>query len=335
MRDPQQFGREMAEMVRGYVARAVEPLRAENESLRAENKAMLDCLREVEARAIAAERHIEALADQSEESVARLNATAKEIREKLDAMAAQETPDLSGYAKAEDVDERLKELQEKIEGIPQPADWSDEIAALHRAVESIEIPEAPDLSGYAKAEDVAEVLAKIDALPEPVDYSKDIEDLRQAVEAIEIPEPIPGPAGKDGVGIAEVKQNDDGELIVKMTTGETFNVGKVRGADGLGFDDMTVEHDGERSFAFVLTRGEREIRKEFSLPVVLDRGTWKEERTYQPGDGVTMGGSYWIAQTETSARPETSKDWRLAVKRGRDGKDGTFKMAPEGPVRIG
>lgn len=284
MKDPQQFGREMAEMVRGYVARAVEPLRAENESLRAENKAMLDCLREVEARAIAAERHIEALADQSEESVARLNATAKEIREKLDAMAAQETP---------------------------------------------------DLSGYAKAEDVAEVRAKIDALPEPVDYSKDIEDLRQAVEAIEIPEPIPGPAGKDGVGIAEVKQNDDGELIVKMTTGETFNVGKVRGADGLGFDDMAVEHDGERGFAFVLTRGEREIRKEFSLPVVLDRGIWKEGRTYQPGDGVTMGGSYWIAQTETSARPETSKDWRLAVKRGRDGKDGTFKMAPEGPVRIG
>lgn len=287
MRDPQQFGREMAEMVRGYVARAVEPLRAENESLRAENKAMLDCLREVEARAIAAERHIEALAGQSEESVARLNATAKEIREKLDAMAAQEAPDLTAYAKAEDVDERLKELQEKIEGIPQPADWSDEIAALHRAVESIEIPE-----------------------------------------------PIPGPAGKDGVGIAEVKQNDDGELIVKMTTGETFNVGKVRGEDGLGFDDMTVEHDGERGFAFVLTRGEREIRKEFSLPVVLDRGIWKEERTYQPGDGVTMGGSYWIAQTETSARPETSKDWRLAVKRGRDGKDGTFKMAPEGPVRL-
>lgn len=290
MRDPQQFGREMAEMVRGYVARAVEPLRAENESLRAENKAMLDCLREVEARAIAAERHIEALAGQSEESVARLNATAKEIREKLDAMAAQEAPDLSAYAKAEDVDERLKELQEKIEGIPQPADWSDEIAALHRAVESIEIPE-----------------------------------------------PIPGPAGrdgKDGVGIAEVKQNDDGELIVKMTTGETFNVGKVRGEDGLGFDDMTVEHDGERSFTFVLTRGEREVRKEVTLPVVLDRGTWKEERTYQPGDGVTAGGSYWIAQTETSARPETSKDWRLAVKRGRDGKDGIYKMAPEGPVRL-
>src|SRR5690625_7375391 len=87
MRDPQQFGREMAEMVRGYVARAVEPLRAENESLRAENKAMLDCLREVEARAIAAERHIEALAGQSEESATRLNATAKEMREKLDAMA--------------------------------------------------------------------------------------------------------------------------------------------------------------------------------------------------------------------------------------------------------
>lgn len=290
MRDPQQFGREMAEMVRGYVARAVEPLRAENESLRAENKALLDCLREIETRHSEVERRVTELFEQANENMAALHVKAQELRERLDELTAQEQPDLTAYAKADDVDERLKELQEKIEGIPQPADWSDEIAALHRAVESIEIPE-----------------------------------------------PIPGPAGrdgKDGVGIAEVKQNDDGELIVKMTTGETFNVGKVRGEDGLGFDDMTVEHDGERSFTFVLTRGEREVRKEVTLPVVLDRGTWKADRTYQPGDGVTAGGSYWIAQTETSARPETSKDWRLAVKRGRDGKDGTFKMAPEGPVRL-
>lgn len=321
-------------MVRGYVARAVEPLRAENESLRAENKALLDCLREIEARSSAVERRVTELFEQANENMAALHVKAQELRERLDELTAQEAPDLTAYAKADDVDERLKELQEKIEGIPQPVDWSDEIAALHRAVESIEIPEAPDLSGYAKAEDVAEVRAKIDALPEPVDHSKDIEDLRQAVEAIEIPEPIPGPAGKDGVGIAEVKQNDDGELIVKMTTGETFNVGKVRGEDGLGFDHMTVEHDGERGFAFIFAKGDRLEREEFSLPVVIDRGTWKEGKTYQPGDGVTAGGSYWIAQTETSARPETSKDWRLAVKRGRDGKDGTFKMAPEGPVRL-
>lgn len=77
-------------------------------------------------------------------------------------------------------------------------------------------------------------------------------------------------------------------------------------------------------------RGEKVKEFKFSLPIVIDRGMWREGK-FERGDGVTWGGSFFIAQRDTSAKPETSPDWRLAVKRGRDGvngKDG--KPGPEG-----
>ncbi len=40
------------------------------------------------------------------------------------------------------------------------------------------------------------------------------------------------------------------------------------------------------------------------------------------GDGATWDGSFWIAQKQTQDKPGTSDAWRLAVKKGRDGKDG-------------
>lgn len=92
------------------------------------------------------------------------------------------------------------------------------------------------------------------------------------------------------------------------------------GKDGIGFDDMEVVSDGRRTFSFVFTKGEQ--RKEFShkLPVVLDCGVWKDGAFYEHGDGVTYGGSFWIAQKNTDDKPGTNESWRLAVKKGRDAK---------------
>jgi hypothetical protein len=39
------------------------------------------------------------------------------------------------------------------------------------------------------------------------------------------------------------------------------------------------------------------------------------------GDAVSHGGSLFIAQGDTNAKPGKSDDWRLAVKRGADGRD--------------
>lgn len=95
------------------------------------------------------------------------------------------------------------------------------------------------------------------------------------------------------------------------------------GLDGLGFDDMFVEYDGERSFSLVFSRGDQEKRFDFKMPVVIYKGIYKEAEDHQTGDAVTFGGSLWIAQKNSpSGKPGESDDWKLAVKKGRDGKNG-------------
>lgn len=155
-----------------------------------------------------------------------------------------------------------------------------------------------------------------------------------------------GRDGKDGVSLAGALIDRSGALVVTLSDGTTRDLGPVigkdgspglaghdgkDGVDGLGFDDMTVEHDGERGFVLRFERGD--IKKEFSfvIPAVLDRGVWREGQ-YQKGDGATWGGSFFIAQRDTSDKPETSDAWRLSVKRGRDGKDGKpGERGPDGP----
>ena len=93
------------------------------------------------------------------------------------------------------------------------------------------------------------------------------------------------------------------------------------GRDGFGFDDLTVEHDGRRSFSFKFQQGERVKSFDFVLPLVLDAGFYQEGKRYEAGDGTTFGGSYWIAKADTSEKPGAGSEfWRLAVKKGRDGK---------------
>jgi len=89
----------------------------------------------------------------------------------------------------------------------------------------------------------------------------------------------------------------------------------------LGFDDLDGVYDecGRLSLRFV--RGD--VVKTWRVPGMVDRGVYREGDSYQKGDGVTFGGGFFIAQQDTTAKPEESLGgWRLAVKRGRDGKDG-------------
>jgi hypothetical protein len=93
------------------------------------------------------------------------------------------------------------------------------------------------------------------------------------------------------------------------------------GIDGMGFEDLTFEHDGERTVNWRFARGERVREGSFVFPVPIHRGVW-QEGAYTRGDTVSFGGSTWIARTDTTGKPEQSPDWRLSTKRGRDGKDG-------------
>lgn len=90
-----------------------------------------------------------------------------------------------------------------------------------------------------------------------------------------------------------------------------------------GMGEPRIDYDGERSFTITIPYGGAEITRKAILPVVLDAGFYQEGKTYQPGDGVTFGGSYWIAKADTGTKPGTGNDdWRLAVKKGRDSKGG-------------
>jgi len=141
--------------------------------------------------------------------------------------------------------------------------------------------------------------------------------------------------GKDGVGLADAVIDRDGALVLTMTDGRTKSLGTVvgrdgrdgepgskgaDGRDGLGFDDLdVVQSDDGLSLRF--SRGE--VVKEFALPIIIDRGVFKEGGAYRKGNGVTWGGSFWIAQKDApEGKPDApGSGWRLAVKRGQNGKD--------------
>lgn len=131
----------------------------------------------------------------------------------------------------------------------------------------------------------------------------------------------------------------DGALALLFSDGVSENLGRIVGhdgkdcdmeavgrqvaeylatiqkpADGLGIEH--IEYDGERTFTFANER----VNRSFMIPFPLYRGLWKAG-SYQRGDEVTSDGSQFIAMRDTDKEPGTiDSGWRLACKRGRDGK---------------
>jgi hypothetical protein len=197
---------------------------------------------------------------------------------------------------------------------------------------------------------VAEEVAKLP--PAEPGRSVTADELRPMVEETVGKAVAALPKALDGCGIKELLIDRDGALVATMDDGRVKSLGKVVGADGvdvdmaaverrigemvealpkakdgadgadgidgLGFDDFDLV-EGERGLTLRFARGE--VVKEFPLPVVIDRGVWRQQE-YTKGAGVTWSGSFWIAQRDTADKPETSDAWRLAVKRGQNGKDG-------------
>jgi hypothetical protein len=157
-----------------------------------------------------------------------------------------------------------------------------------------------------------------------------------------------GIQGKDGLGLTAAMITREGGLVLTLSDGTTKDVGMVvgkdgapgkdgaAGADGLGFEDMTEElADDGRTIIRRYQRGDliKEFRHTFA--VVLDRNIFKDGNTYVPGDGVTYGGSFWIAQKEDPGVPGDGPGWRLAVKRGQNGRDAKTETTEHPkPVRL-
>jgi hypothetical protein len=84
-------------------------------------------------------------------------------------------------------------------------------------------------------------------------------------------------------------------------------------------EDLEVEQIDDRNIKIALVRGDKEAAFNLKFPVVLNRGVWNERAHYEKGDGVTHGGSWWIARKDSPGRPGDGT-WQLTVKRGSDGK---------------
>ena len=219
--------------------------------------------------------------------------------------------ELAGIVKAAvaPVVARLELIEKRINDLPLPKDTEPEqVAALVRDQIKADLDAVRDgvnalaLGKSVTAEDLTPIVA---------------DEVQKAVAAI--------PAAKDGVGLAGALIDRDGQLVVTLTNGDTKALGAVvggKGADGLGFDDLTVEYDGERSFSLVFAKGEEERAFSFDLPMMIDRGVFVDGKQYATGDTVTFGGSIWVAQKlQPEGKPGLSDDWRLAVKKGRNAKE--------------
>jgi hypothetical protein len=219
----------------------------------------------------------------------------------------------------------------------------------------VEAPPAiePDMAAIGETI-AAEVERAVAAIPPPRDgTSVTAEELRPLVDDAVGKAVAALPVPKDGVGVAGAVIDRDGGLVLTLSDGAVRELGSVvgkdadmasiearlrdlvaalppakDGVDGVGFDDLEFEHDGGRNFALRFVRGDVVKAFPFTVPIVLDAGVFKEGTTYDAGDGVTWSGSYWIAQKETGAKPDSGDgSWRLSVKRGRDAK-------PAEPVQL-
>lgn len=251
-------------------------------------------------------------------------------------------------------------VDEKVAELPRPKDGKDaDPAEIRRAVSEAVKDALEDLPDTAEIEALiaAQVDEKVAALPRPKDAPTAVElmpllasmvdecvagTVKTAIDGLPEPEPA--------VGLAEALIDREGRLVLTLTDGKVMTLGVVTGkdvepaqvrelvagavkeavaslpkprdgVDGFGFDDIHVDYDGERRVTLRFARGDRVKEFPVVLPIPIDRGVWQSGVTYAAGDCVTRSGSYWIAQRDTTATPGGHDDWRLAVKKGRDGKD--------------
>lgn len=235
----------------------------------------------------------------------------------LEAKAAQPAPEFDmTHLKSPDVD-----LSPVLNALGDVRDRLGDMEA--KATAPVIEPQTVDLSKVwdrfaavdARLEEKAAALAPISTAVS--DLAKEHAVIRERLAVVEVRAQIPGPPGKDG------------------KDGENGQPGKD-GVDGVGFDDILIGQDDERTISIKAIRGSHvKDLGSVRFPVEIYRGVFMESKTYERGDGVTWAGSEWHCNETTTSKPgDGSKAWTLKVKRGRDGKDGRDAMQPVPVVSV-
>lgn len=177
------------------------------------------------------------------------------------------------------------------------------------------------------------------------------EEVAKAVSAI--PPPAPGEPGRDALQLDILPALDaakgyprgtwakhDGGIVrayrnTDPIVGELDRAGWEVVVDGV--KSTGIEQTGERGFriAVELTSGAKSAL-DCAMPVLIDRGRHSETKQYEEGDVVDWSGSMWIAQAPSKGvEPRAGADeWRLAVRRGRDGKDAIVRTVEAQRVKV-
>lgn len=208
---------------------------------------------------------------------------------------------------------QITALQQRAVAVETPAQIEVREGPAGRGVESAEIREGRLMLRYTDGQEA--IVGTVVGDPGK-DAVVDAEQLRAMIRE-EIPAPVKPEDGKPGVGIDRVRMVD-GNLEIRLTSGEEVNVGRVAGDKGdPGADGIASEEDLE-------ARIEARFRDLQARTLAdLYRGVWKAGESYRRGDTVTWGGSLFLALSNTRAKPESTEDWQLITKRGRDGRDRT------------
>ena len=222
----------------------------------------------------------------------------------------------------------------------------DKIQALEAQIQRMAdlLSERIDEREEAIRKHVADAIA---AIPAPVN-GKDGKDGRDGERGADGKDGAAGKDGKDGKDGINGNDGKDGRDALHLEvlpcidadksyprgTYATHNGGlwrsyeKTHGLRGWecivdGVADMQVEQHERSVITTVKMASGREIVHNARFAGVLERGIFKAGEQYEKGDGVTWAGSYWIAKKDAPEdKPGEGNGWRLAVKRGRDGKDG-------------
>lgn len=182
---------------------------------------------------------------------------------------------------------------------------------------------------------VDELVSKtVAALPAPEKgKDADMEVLKshvgELVKAIQPAAPLPVPSVEEIAGTFE-RRFSDLTLSWERQARDTFEKAADRmpkpkdGRDALTLEDFDIAlADDGRTVTVKMQAGETIIEKSVKIAAVIDRETFKHDGAYEKGDGVSYGGSFWIAKCDAPKGVPGSgeTDWRCAVKKGRDGKD--------------
>ncbi len=239
--------------------------------------------------------------------------SADEVAARIDLGAlAKSAAEMVHPTKDADMEALKEHISELVKAIPAPADG-----------QSVTVEDVAPLIREEVAKAVAEV-------PPPAPgKDADMEALRahlgDLVKGIQLPT-VPT---IDEVAATFERRFSDLTLSWERQARETFDKAADRmpipkdGRDALPLEcfDLALGEDG-RTVTVKMQAGDVVVEKSVKIASVIDRGVFSAEKSYEQGDGTTYGGCYWIAQKDAPAGvPGGSDDWRLAVKKGRDGKD--------------